>query len=276
MQNIFSLIFNEIKYVAALFFYYSKKWYHCFNGNKTIKNNIEVDKVAEYIGKHKKRFADSFINSECNFNSNISEHFYSDELYKEMIGTVNHPTELLWKKNILIECTPYGNVIMRYDVFKNGFAYYSDINLSYKIINAVAMKYVLTFSCRDFFMDEQCLPEQHRELTILKIINEAEKQREKELKEVKKEEGDEDFREFYRKMIENKNTPFLKSKTKNIEKNAMKEKTKEYNSNRFIYLGKITNCQFLQKSPKKVVINEDTAPVVNILDYKKWKENNKI
>jgi hypothetical protein len=49
------------------------------------------------------------------------------------------------EKNILIDRTPYGNVIMHYDVFKNGFAYYSDINLSYKIINAVAMKYVLTF-----------------------------------------------------------------------------------------------------------------------------------
>jgi hypothetical protein len=276
MQNIFSFIFNEIKHIAALFLYYSRKWYYCFNGNKTIQNNIEVDKVAEYIGKHKRRFADSFINSECNFNTNISEHFYTCDRYKEMVETVNHPTELLWKKNILMDCTPYGNVIMHYDVFKNGFAYYSDINLSYKIINATAMKYVLTFFCRDFFMDEQCLPEHHRELTVLKIINDAEKQREKELKEVKKEEGDEDFREFYRKMIENKNTPFLKPKTKNVEKNTAKEKPKEYNSNRFIYLGKITNCQFLQRPSKKVVINEDLSSVVNILDYKKWKENNKI
>jgi hypothetical protein len=125
-------------------------------------------------------------------------------------------------------------------------------------------------------MNEQCLPEHHRELPVLKIINEVEKKRDKELKEMKKEEGDEDFREFYRKMIENKNTPFLKPKTKNVEKNTVKEKTKEYNSNRFINLGKIINCQLLQRPPQKVVINEDSSSTVNFLDFKKWKETNKV
>jgi hypothetical protein len=98
MQNIFLFIFNEIKNIAALFLYYSRNWVHFLNGNKAIKNNIEVDKVAEYINNRKKKFLDSFDNSDCNFNSNISEHFYSCERYKEMVETVNHPTELLWKK----------------------------------------------------------------------------------------------------------------------------------------------------------------------------------
>ena len=49
---------------------------------------------------------------------------------------------------------------MYYDLFKQGFGYYSnDSVVSYKILNAMAMKYVIVFFCRDFFMDEFVLNE---------------------------------------------------------------------------------------------------------------------
>lgn len=274
MQNIFLLIVNEIKYAVRVLFFYSRKWYNDAFNKKAIKNVVITDSIAEYTSKWNKRFADSFMCVETDFNRNIDFRFYSESLYNEMIQTENHSVELYWKTNILMECTPFGNVVMYYNVFRNGFVYYSDINLSYKIINAVAMKYVLAFSCRDLFMDEQCLPESHNELKILKIINDAEKQRDQDLKEAKKEEGDEDFREFYRKMKEGKNTPFLKPKTKNAKKNTQKENAKEYNTNRFIYSGKLSNFQLIQKPPKKMVTNDNGKLNAEEFDYKKWKTMN--
>ena len=56
---------------------------------------------------------------------------------------------------VLIEATPRGNVIMFYNPYKLGFSYYSDsTGIPYPILNAVAMKYVTVFYCRNFFVDE--------------------------------------------------------------------------------------------------------------------------
>ena len=71
----------------------------------------------------------------------------------------NNYIEREWKTRILIDSSPRGNIIMYYDVYKQGFAYYSDQNsIPYCILNAVAMKYVLMFKCRDFYMNTNCLP----------------------------------------------------------------------------------------------------------------------
>ena len=60
---------------------------------------------------------------------------------------------------------------MYYDVFKQGFSYYSNENyISYKILNAIAMKYVMVFFCRDFFMDENVLEDINNELDLKEIF----------------------------------------------------------------------------------------------------------
>ena len=259
MKNIFLLIANRIKYTIFFFIYVVNRWYNSFYTQKRIQQESAVDTIALYVDKHNTKFLNTFTDIATNYNANIDDTFYSCEQYKIMVGHIDHPLEKQWKTKILMEFTPFGNVVMYYDVFRNGFAYYSDINLSYNIINAVAMKYVLTFSCRDFFMDERILPEEYNKLPILKVINEADKEREKEDKKAKKDnDGDEDFREFYRKMKENNNTPFIKHRSKNAEKEKTKEKAKEFISNKFIYQGKIVNFQMTQKQkrmPVKIVID---------------------
>ena len=49
---------------------------------------------------------------------------------------------------------------MHYDLYKNGFAYYCNDSLNYNLLNAVAMKYVITFFCRDFFIDNHVFEEE--------------------------------------------------------------------------------------------------------------------
>jgi hypothetical protein len=69
--------------------------------------------------------------------------------------TPNTDLEKKWKSNLLLETTPRGNIIMYYDAYKMGFAYFSDQKgISYDILNACAMKYVEIFRCCDLFVDE--------------------------------------------------------------------------------------------------------------------------
>jgi hypothetical protein len=93
----------------------------------------------------------------------------------ELLKDQNNELEKKWRTRILIENTPRGNVIMFYDLYKQGFSYYCDqAIMPYDIMNAVAMKYVLTFHCRDFFVDSSISPspvEEKREAEGNKIVD---------------------------------------------------------------------------------------------------------
>jgi hypothetical protein len=81
---------------------------------------------------------------------------YDKDMYFELIKMESNYLEKEWHSRILFETTPRGNIIMFYDPYKLGFNYYCDSNgIPYNILNAVAMKYVLTFYCRDFFVDDR-------------------------------------------------------------------------------------------------------------------------
>ena len=60
------------------------------------------------------------------------------------------------KNNFVMETTPLGNVIMYYNIDKNGFVYYSDSTIPYRFLETVARKYITTFKCKDssIYVDE--------------------------------------------------------------------------------------------------------------------------
>ena len=77
--------------------------------------------------------------------------------------------EKSWRTRLLMESTPIGNIVMFYDIFKQGFSYYCDQPvIPYDILNSVAMKYVARFSCMDFFMDEYVLGDRY--CSPLKVV----------------------------------------------------------------------------------------------------------
>ena len=108
-------------------------------------------------------------------NKNVEKIFYDKKQLVEILVQQNNELEKIWKSRILIEKSPRGNIIMYYDAYKQGFAYYSDTNgIPYNILNAVAMRYVINFQCRDFFMDNEYVDEQ-KESPLIKIYLEYEK-----------------------------------------------------------------------------------------------------
>ena len=117
------------------------------------------------------------------------------------------------EKKILVENTPRGNVYMFYDSYKLAFSYYSDTNISYSILNAVAMKYCKMFKCADFFVDQNIIPLKKESPLIKNVIILKKKKQNKDEKENENKDDDD--------------APFAKLKNYNVQK--IKEKKNDKN-----------------------------------------------
>lgn len=160
--NILTTIANRVRYSArftifciiriAYFLLYTYGFIPMPPTPITISSQSE-----DYIQLQHARFLESYTRfSQEDINSNIDKCFYDKKSYHIAVENTNNELENTWNRRILFENTPRGSVIMHYDAYKQGFVYYSDSsNIPYFVINAVIMKYVITFRCRDFFMDDQ-------------------------------------------------------------------------------------------------------------------------
>ena len=233
--------------LLVLFFYHL---YNLYFGD-IIEMEVIIDPITEYINKNKEAFIKTY-ELEKNMSENIEQLFYNKKDYTFFMKTDNNEIEMAWKTRILYENTPKGPIVMFYDAYKQAFTYYTDhTSMSVPILNAVAMKYVLRFFCRDFYHDEQTI-------TIKKEKEETDKEETDEKEEfitntyisplIKIHNEKEETPET--KKLKNllNDAPFarLKSiKTKSDGKN--KKIIKEKNVNKFVSLGKMYNFHILQK-----------------------------
>jgi hypothetical protein len=188
-------------------------------GIKRIAEKPTIDPVATYIADHKLKFLTATEST------NIDPVFYDNTKYGEITRNNNH-LETQWKSRLMYEPTPRGSLIMFYDVFRQGFAYYCDTNcVPYSVLNAAAMKYVSVFYCRDFFFDED------GKSPIYSIYYPEEK------------------KEVRNTGATTNSAQFAKMRNYKLEKEQVVQKIAI--KNKFIYLGKISNLAILQK--KKIV-----------------------
>ena len=236
-----------------------------------------IDPIEEYIKQKKNKLLGTWENESVNskINSKIDPIFYNKKELNEIMKIENNDIEKSWKTRILYESTPRGSIIMFYDAFKQGFSYYSEQNgIPYSILNAVAMKYVVMFFCRDFFMDEQTITpevinvntkiEAEKEGTVeyinpklsplIKVYYQEEKKEkpteDQKTKETDKENNNKDLL---------KDAPFAKLKNYKLSSNVSnsnptntnqdEKPVKQLWKNKFISLGKIRDFNILQKRP---------------------------
>ena len=237
-----------------VFFFFSRiyhAWTNLFK-KKQIKLPV-ADPIIDYVEKQQAMLTKHV--DKTLLNQNIDPVFYSKKDFQFMLCDSKNRHETLWKTRILFASTPRGNIIMYYDVYKLGFAYYSDTqSIPYSILNATAMKYVRQFQCLDFFMDDRVFPEFH--VSPLNSILLAEEKKTTENKS-----------ETSKNMVP-KQGPFAKLKTYN-KKTGEESETKStegvappkiYTTNRFICLGKIYNFKLLQPlESKKIAVKEYTS-----------------
>jgi hypothetical protein len=154
----------------------------------------------------------------------------------------NNEIERRWRSKMLMMNTVRGNVVMYYDAYKLGFAYYSDGMIPYDILNVLSMKYVERFQCRDFFMDETIIPE-GRSTPLMILMNDEKKDSEgNTAKEIKK-----------APMAKLKNYNKVTTTIPTAENKEIKPThiEVEKNTNRFVYLGKFNNFKILQIPPSE-------------------------
>jgi hypothetical protein len=214
-------------------------------------------------------------------NQNIAPVFYKRKELSELMKTDNE-IEKQWKNRVLIEYTPRDNIIMFYDAYKGGFAYYCDHSVvPIRVLNTVAMKYVMRYYCLDFFVDEVAL--QGNSSPLISLLNEEDKEENQKIKKI--------FNDLSKNTnIEMDKLPFLKPKSSSKMSIAgggvagrgsegdKKEITdvKEKRINKFIYLGKFNNYAIIQKKTKMHIpaLNKSTDSEyvfknVNYDEYKK-------
>jgi hypothetical protein len=264
MFNIKLGIYPTVFLLSAIsipIFYFIKKRFFT-NIAITIKdqNIIRCSPEEDFLIKAKTDFDKSYEDPSHieKYNENIDPIFLDTEKYSDITKMPDSELELAWRRRILFVNTPRGNVIMFYDSFKQGFSYYSDQHISYAFLNAVAMKYVIIYRCRDFFIDEQILPQEFRS-RILELL----KKEDLDAINKKKEDGP--------GKIDTKAGPFAKFKSyvkpsdpvtsATVVKNKINLPrvvdikppiiTKDQMKNKFIYLGKTMNWNILTKVSKK-------------------------
>jgi hypothetical protein len=212
------------------------------------------------------------------YNQSIDPVFYSLDEFKEMLENESNPVERLWKTKMLMKSTPRGNILMFYDVYKQGFAYYTDTShVPYDILNALAMEYVCMFRCRDFFMDDNILPADtpSRLITLQELEEKKEKDRKQSEhlgidKELLK---DAPFAKF--KNYKTETAPVASDAEKTVDSSKEKGKEKEKKQNRFVYLGKMANFSFIQKPLTKTKTNGFTSSLLSKphTSYAEYKRN---
>lgn len=247
-------ILNSVSFLS--FVYIFTIWVKCKNKTERI---IEISLEDEYKKRNNTMFMKSFQETENDkkYSENIDAIFYNREEYNKIIAESDNILESKWKRRILYEFTPRGNIIMFYDAYKEGFAYYSDTQIAYDILNAAAIKYSIFFRCRDFFIDEQ----KYTNGSISPLIKLKEDQDKKPVSNKAKLEG-----------------PFIKSKKSSA--NTVSP-VKIYSQNKFVYLGKTCNFSFLKRGSATKSVSETSYSSFfqgeknaqqNVFDYRKFKE----
>lgn len=229
-----------------------------FQMGKYHRSILSTKKGKKIYKTETEKFLDLYELSDDVANSNINPDLYCYEttqtLHKNEVEDEKH-----WKKKILLENTAMGNIIMFYDLFKQAFAYYSDVQIPYKILNSCAMKYVRIFKCREFFLDSNIIPEGNN--NIFHQLKNRETEEEEEKKNEKKNKIDIDFDSS---VFISKN----KKKKENYDQDEdIKRKKKISFINNFRYMGKIANFD---------AIHHENVDPINLnyehLDFKTYKK----
>jgi hypothetical protein len=242
----------------------------------------------DYIKLQTSKFLKSYENpNKDTFSMNIEKCFYDTKLHALAIEDADNELEKTWKRRIMFEHTPRGNIIMHYDAFKQGFVYYGDnSNIPYYVINAAVMRYVLMFRCRDFFIDDKITPENMHSPLLNKSDTPPETNT--TTTDVKPREPAVLKSSAFAK-LKSYNTVSGKLNTDNSKKpsegNKAESEEKKYTRNKIIYAGKISNFKLLQtqKMVKRVAFSSDLLDglksnsdsqnrVFNYRDFKKLKE----
>lgn len=161
--------------------------------------------------------------------------------------------------NYVIEYTPIGNVIMRYNHSKGTFEYFSNRTIPYNYLEVIGRKYVTTFRCKSIFinMDEE-----------IEKVNELNEKNKKEQQHKKEEKNNKNLKQNFLDKDGNNLVPDRPNQKIIINPiNSINIAVK--NSNRYTHEGRF--CDFKMN---KIINNKDIDKNLKLSfkDFKKLKQ----
>jgi hypothetical protein len=251
------------------------------------------DDEDSILGETKEERVKNLVKQQIELNAekkNLEELFQSQKYQEECLITIKDDVRNFIIDKCLnklencyvMEFTPQGNVLMKYDKNKESFIFYSDNTIPYRYLEVVGRKYVKQFNCRPIFVDM----EEELKLAEEKWENEKEEKEEKEEEEKRKKE---EAIKNQTPLEEKKKSVFAKFKSYNKEsgtghvataappKNTIPNKKLTHSqenekillkqkANRYTYEGKMANFSFIKKVDRKVV---DKKFGMSFADFKK-------
>lgn len=165
----------------------------------------------------------------------------------DMIKDISRNNEVT-KNTSVMDSTPNGNVIMRYNKEREGFEYWcNNQNIKYNYLETVARKFVIMNFCTNLYVDRhKNIKEQHDEL------DKKEEERKKKEKMEKEENNTE--KKALKKEPED-DCVFIKSRL-SVEKKEEEEiidrkKVVAKKANKYLYMGKLNEFEWLRKHEVK-------------------------
>lgn len=255
-----NIIFQLIRSLYILFVVSRACMYKAYRMIVPAPTSAPVKSPPDY-NKIYKKYIDIYANPEKNpeANINIDNDLYDYEKRKEIFKEEKNVCEEHWKKKLMYEFTPRGNVIVYYNPYKHAFMYYSDENsIPYNIMQYVAKKYVVMFRCRDFYIDPESYPD-NKILEIMKKEEEALNVKSKKVKDITKcidkdlNMNNKDIfatlKSYKQETVEPK--AMTQKPIANDKQPIVKQPVKNVFSNTFVRLGKTCEFNIIQKPPDK-------------------------
>jgi len=185
--------------------------------------------------------------------------------------------------NYILECTPLGNIYMRYNNSKKSFEYFSNSTMPYRYLEPVGRKYVMTYWCKPIFIDieEELKKSEQKFEEEKKKKEEDDKRMEEDLKsgqgpknmiaKLKSYNKDTKNQANMKPQMKNRGgsnfalPPQIKANLPNVNQQNEKQLLKE-NANRYTCEGRLTGFSPLKKIDKKV---SDKKLAMSYADFKR-------
>lgn len=160
----------------------------------------------------------------------------------------------------VLENTPLGNVLMRYNVNIEAFEFYSDNTIPYRYLEVVSRKYVIANNCIPLYIDmEETLKETEQKMIEQEEIDKKDKENVNNSEKKDKKSVFANLKDYNKPCFSStsiKNIPPPKNSISNIRIDNTNEDKKiilKEKANRYSYQGKIANFDFIKKVDKKLI-----------------------
>lgn len=233
-------------------------------------SNVDFDELYIYLENDHKKFQeeinklleDQIIHGQ-GLDTEFQEKALEFILNKKLDGFIN---------NYILEFTPLGNVYMRYNQFKNSFEYFSNNTIPYRYLETIGRKYVMTFRCKQLFID---LEDELKKASEKALEKEKEKASEKvttnPVQKFKSYNKDTKMDNLYAKGRSGQHTlpPQIKANLPNVNTTNGEKQVLKENANRYTWEGRLSSMQLLKKVDRKII---DKKYAMTFSDFKQIKK----